>query len=34
MGYVKSNAMPLAIGVALGMFVVPYVLRMVQSKTA
>ena len=34
MGYVKSNAMPLAIGVVVGMFVVPYVMNFVKSKTA
>ena len=34
MGYLKSNAMPIAIGVALGMFVVPYVMNFVKSKTS
>ena len=34
MGYVKSNAMPLVIGVAVGMFVMPYVMNMIKNRAA
>ncbi len=34
MGYVKSNAMPLAIGIAIGVFAVPYIMNFVKSRAA